>query len=71
MLMAGDTLFAALALLRSTRRLAGRSPPSSHVHGLVVVALVCMTVIGVGGSGLSWFDAFGTSASHSTTGMHH
>ena len=65
------SLLAALALLRSTRWLAGRSPASSHVHGLVVVALVCMTVIGVGGSGLSWFDAFGTSASHSTTGMHH
>jgi hypothetical protein len=65
------SLLAALALLRSTRWLAGRSPASSHVHGLVVVALVCMTVIGVGGSGLSWFDAFGTSASHSATGMHH
>ena len=65
------SLIAALALLRSTRWLAGRSPASSHVHGLTVVALVCMTVIGVGGSGLSWFDAFGISASHSATGMHH
>ena len=65
------SLLAALVLLRSTRWLAGRAPASSHVHGLIVVALVCMTLIGVGGSGLSWFDAFAISASHSATGIHH
>src|SRR3954454_10351979 len=65
------SLLAALALWRSTRWLVGRSPASSHVQGLAVVALVCMTVIGVCGSGLSWFDAFGISAAHSATGMRH
>ncbi len=65
------SLIAAIALLRSTRWLARRAPASSHVHGLAVVALICVTVIAVGGTGLSWFDAFGISASHSATGMHH
>ena len=65
------SLLAAIALLRSPRWLARLSPASSHVHGLAVVALVCMTVIAVGGTGLSWFDAFGIAASHSATGMHH
>jgi hypothetical protein len=65
------SLLAATALLRSTRWLARRSPASSHVHGLAVVALICITVIAVGGTGLSRFDAFGISASHSATGMNH
>ena len=65
------SLLAAIALLRSTRWLARRSRASSHVHGLAVVALICMTVIAVSGTGLSWFDAFGVSAGHSATGMHH
>jgi hypothetical protein len=65
------SLLAAIVLLRSTRWLARRPPTSAHVHGLAVVALICMTVIAVSGTGLSWFDAFGISASHSATGVHH
>ena len=46
-------------------------PASSHVHGLAVVALLCVTVIAISGTGLSWFDAFGIPAGDSATGMRH
>lgn len=65
------SLLAAVALLHPSRRLSARSPASPHVRGLIVVALICATVIGVAGTGQGWFDAFGISASQSATGPHH
>jgi hypothetical protein len=63
------SLLAALLLLRSSRWLARRSPLSPHVEGLVVVALVSATIVGVASTGLSWFDAFGVAPGRSPTGM--
>lgn len=55
------SLLAAVALLRAPLLLLRRSPASAHVLGLVVVALIAVTTIGVSASGLSWLDAFGVS----------
>ena len=65
------SLLAAVALLRGRWWLARRPPASSHVHALALVALIAVTAIGVGATGPSGFNAFGTSASHSATGVHH
>lgn len=50
----------------------GRRPPASaHLHGLIVVALIAVTAIGVAGVGLSWFDVFGISGTQPLTDMSH
>jgi hypothetical protein len=56
-------LLAALVLLRATRSLGRRPSASAHARALVTVALIAVTAIGVAGSGLSWFDAFGSGSS--------
>jgi hypothetical protein len=56
-------LLAAVALLRAPGRQASRPPASAHIRSLVLVALIAATAIGVAGTGLSWFDAFGISGS--------
>jgi hypothetical protein len=55
------SLLAAVALLRAPGWLARRPPASAHVQALILVALIAVTAIGVGGTGLSWFDPFGIS----------
>lgn len=65
------SLVAAVILLRLSRWIARRPPASAHVHGLVVLALISVTTIGLAATGLSWFDAFDVSSSQPTTGMGH
>ena len=65
------SLFAAVALLHPSRWLSGPSPVSPHVRGLIVLALISATAIGVAGTGQGWFDAFGLSSSQSATSPHH
>jgi hypothetical protein len=65
------SLLGAVSLLRSSRSLARRSPLSPHVEGLAVLALISVTTVGVSGTGLSWFDAFGVSSGQPATGMNH
>ncbi len=64
------SLVAALTLLRAGNR-PPRPPASAHVRGLVVVGLIAVTVIGLAGVGLSWFDAFGISDVHPVMTMPH
>ena len=65
------SLLAAVALLHSSRWRSRPSPASPHVRGLIVMALICTSVIGVAGTGQGWFDAFGLSTSQSATGPRH
>lgn len=65
------SLLAAVALLHSSRWRSGRSAISPHVRGLIVVALISATAIGVAGTGQAWLDAFGLSSSQSATSPHH
>jgi hypothetical protein len=65
------SLLAAVSLLRSWGWAARRSRLSSHVAGLVVLALISVTTVGVAGTGLSWFDPFGVSSGQSALGMGH
>ena len=51
-------LVVAVDLIRPARASRGRQA-SAHVRGLVLVALVAVTALGVAGTGLSWVDAFG------------
>jgi hypothetical protein len=65
------SLLAAVSLLRAAGRL-GREPrAAAHVHGLVLAALIAVSAIGVAGTGLSVFDAFGVSGSQAVMDMSH
>jgi hypothetical protein len=61
------TLIAAVLLLRPTRGLA--RPSSAHLRGLILVALIAFTAIGVAGTGPSWFDVFGISSNQPVTDL--
>jgi hypothetical protein len=61
------TLIAAVLLLRPTRGLAG--PSSAHLRGLILVALIAFTAIGVASTGPSWFDVFGISSNQPVTDL--
>lgn len=63
------TLLLAVVLLRD-RGWLRRPPASAHVSGLAVVAVVAVTAIGLAGSGLAWFDVFGSSGGQSMTSPH-
>jgi hypothetical protein len=58
------SLIVAVVLLRAQGWLGRRPPASAHVRGLILVALIAVTAIGLAGTGLSWFDVFGISGSH-------
>jgi len=59
-----STLLLAVLLLRGREWLRRRSPTSAHVIGLAVVAVIAVTVIGLG-SGLAWLEDFGSSGGSS------
>jgi hypothetical protein len=65
------TLLAAVVLLRTTGSLELRAPASAHVRGLILVALIAVTAIGIAATGLSWFDAFGISGTQTVMNMPH
>ena len=69
--LAVGSLLAALSLLRASGWLARRPPASAHARGLVLVALIAVTAIGVAGTGLRAFDAFGITGSKSVMDMSH
>src|SRR6185436_987198 len=54
------TLVLAVVLLRR-RGWLRRPAASAHLRGLAVVAVIAVTAIGLAGSSLSWFGAFGSS----------
>src|SRR4051794_7903345 len=60
-------VLAVLALLNLGRLLRPRL--SAHTKGLAVLSLVTVTAIGFAATGATWFDAFGVSASQSSSGM--
>jgi len=60
-------VLAVLALLKLGRLVRPRL--SAHTRGLAVLSLVAVTAIGFAATGATWFDAFGVSASQSSTGM--
>ncbi len=62
------SLVTALVLLRGGAR-TQRPVASAHTRSLVVLALVAVTVIGVTGVGLHWFDPFGLANVRSTMDM--
>ncbi len=55
------TLLVAVVLVRG-RGWLQRPPTSLHVRWLTLVAVVAVAAIGLGGSGLGWFDVFGGPA---------
>ena len=65
------TLVGAIVLLRSTKRLAHRPSVSAHLQGLVLVAVIAVTAIGIAGAAPTWFDDPGTSGLDSVTATHH
>jgi hypothetical protein len=59
------TLAAAVLLLRA-RRWLERPPPSAHHLSLTLVAVLAVTVFGLAGTGLAWFDVLGTTGHQAT-----
>src|SRR6185312_8387396 len=59
------TLVLAVVLLRARGWLRLRPPASAHIRGLAVVAVIAVTAIGLGGSGLAWLDLVGGSGDQS------
>jgi len=55
------TLLVAVVLLRGRGWLRRRPPASAHVRWLTLVAVIAVTAIGLAGTGLAWFDDFGSS----------
>ena len=51
----------AVVLLRGRGWLRRRPPASAHVRWLTLVAVIAVTAIGLAGTGLAWFDDFGSS----------
>lgn len=64
-------LLVTVVLMRAGGWLGRRPRVSAHVNGLILVALLAITAIGVAGTGLSWADAFGISGSHPVMDMSH
>jgi hypothetical protein len=62
---------AAIVLLRATGRLGRQPPGSAHRRAIVVMTVISLTVVGLAGTGLSWFDAFGVSGAQSVMTMGH
>ncbi|MEO6144788.1 MAG: hypothetical protein ABIP19_12485 [Dermatophilaceae bacterium] len=54
------TLLVAVVLLRGKGSLQRRPPASAHVNWLALTAVIAVTAIGLAGSGLAWFDDFGS-----------
>src|SRR4029077_3534063 len=65
------TLVGAIILLRSAGWLERRSPVSAHIRGLVLVAVIAVTAIGMAGTAPTWFDDPGSSGSDSVSDTHH
>jgi len=63
------TLVAAVLLLRSGDRLRRLPAASAHVLGLVLVAVVAVTSIGLAGAAPDWFDGANDSGGDSTMTM--
>ncbi len=57
--LAVAALLAAVVLLRGESWLRRRPPLSAHVGRLAVVAVIAVSAIGIGGSGLAWLDGLG------------
>ena len=65
------TLLLAVVLLRARGWLGQRPPVSAHARALTLVAVVAVTFIGLGGSGLAWLDVVGNSGEPSVAGSPH
>ncbi len=65
-----STLLAAVVLLRGRGR-PRRRPTSAHVTWLTLVAVTAVTVIGLAGSGLPWFEDFAGSGGQSVMAPPH
>jgi hypothetical protein len=61
---------AAAVLLLTARRWLERPPPSAHQVSLALVAVLALTVLGLAGTGLAWFDVLGTSGDHAKAMTH-
>ncbi|MFL6134600.1 MAG: hypothetical protein ACJ72A_17480, partial [Nocardioidaceae bacterium] len=64
------TLAAAVVLLRA-RPWLDAPPASAHGLSLALVAVLAVAVLGLGGTGLAWFDVVGTTGDHTgATSVH-